>query len=82
MRPTRRVLHDPARTSARDRRWGRTGSHSPSPPATRRNPGRQPDEAIVSHLATGYDLGEVGLLIVLAVLTALSWPRRPPSRRT
>jgi hypothetical protein len=38
--------------------------------------------AIVSHLATGYDLGEVGLLAVLAVLTALSWALRPPSRRT
>jgi hypothetical protein len=37
--------------------------------------------AIVSHLATGYDLGEVGLLAILAVLTALSWALRPPSRR-
>jgi hypothetical protein len=35
--------------------------------------------AIVSHLTTGYALGEVGLL---AVLTALSWALRPPSRRT
>ena len=38
--------------------------------------------AIVSHLTTGYDLGEVGLLAVLTALTALSWALRPPSRRT
>jgi hypothetical protein len=38
--------------------------------------------AIVSHLTTGYDLGEVGLLAVLTTLTALSWALRPPSRRT
>jgi hypothetical protein len=38
--------------------------------------------AIVSHLATGYDLAEVGLLAVLTVLTVLSWALRPPSRRT
>jgi DoxX-like family len=38
--------------------------------------------AIVSHLATGYDLAEVGLLAVLTALTVLSWALRPPSRRT
>jgi hypothetical protein len=38
--------------------------------------------AIVSHLTTGYDLGEVGLLAVLTALTVLSWALRPPSRRT
>ena len=38
--------------------------------------------AIVSHLTTGYDLGEVGLLAVMTVLTVLSWALRPPSRRT
>jgi hypothetical protein len=38
--------------------------------------------AIVSHLATGYSLGEVGLLAVFAVLTVLSWALRPPTRRT
>jgi DoxX-like family len=38
--------------------------------------------AIVSHLATGYDVGEVGLLAVLTALTVLSWALRPPSRRT
>jgi hypothetical protein len=37
--------------------------------------------AIVSHLTTGYDLSEVGLLAVLTVLTVLSWALRPPSRR-
>jgi DoxX-like family len=37
--------------------------------------------AIASHLATGYDLGEVGLLAVLTALTVLSWALRPPSRR-
>jgi hypothetical protein len=38
--------------------------------------------AIVSHLTTGYDLGEVGVLAVLTALTVLSWALRPPSRRT
>ena len=37
--------------------------------------------AIVSHLTTGYALGEVGLLAVLTALTVLSWALRPPSRR-
>ncbi|MER6949998.1 DoxX family protein [Nonomuraea sp. NPDC000554] len=37
--------------------------------------------AIVSHLTTGYDRGEVWLLAILAVLTVLSWALRPPSRR-
>ena len=37
--------------------------------------------AIVSHLVTGYALGEVGLLAVLTVLTVLSWALRPASRR-
>ncbi len=37
--------------------------------------------AIVSHLTTGYDLGEVRLLAVLTALTVLSWALRPPSRR-
>jgi hypothetical protein len=38
--------------------------------------------AIASHLTTGYDLGEVGLLAVMTALTVLSWALRPPSRRT
>ena len=38
--------------------------------------------AIVSHLVTGYDLAEVGLLAILTALTVLSWALRPPSRRT
>jgi DoxX-like family len=38
--------------------------------------------AIVSHLTTGYDLGELRLLAVLTALTVLSWALRPPSRRT
>jgi len=38
--------------------------------------------AIVSHLTTGYDLGEVRLLAVMTALTVLSWALRPPSRRT
>lgn len=38
--------------------------------------------AIASHLATGYDRAEVGVLAVLAVLAALSWALRPASRRT
>jgi hypothetical protein len=37
---------------------------------------------MVSHLTTGYDLGELGLLAVLTVLTVLSWALRPASRRT
>jgi hypothetical protein len=37
--------------------------------------------AIVSHLTTGYALGEVGLLAVLTALTVLSWALRPPNRR-
>jgi hypothetical protein len=38
--------------------------------------------AIASHLTTGYALGELGILAVLAVLTAVSWALRPDSRRT
>jgi DoxX-like family len=38
--------------------------------------------AIVSHLSTGYDLGELWLLAVLTAFTVLSWALRPPSRRT
>lgn len=38
--------------------------------------------AIVSHLATGYALSEVGVLAVMTALTILSWALRPPSRRT
>jgi DoxX-like family len=38
--------------------------------------------AIVSHLTTGYDLGELRLLAILTALTVLSWALRPPSRRT
>jgi hypothetical protein len=38
--------------------------------------------AIVSHLTTGYDLGELPLLAILTALTILSWALRPPSRRT
>ena len=37
---------------------------------------------MVSHLTTGYDVGEVGLLAVMTVLTVLSWALRPASRRT
>jgi len=37
--------------------------------------------AMVSHLTTGYDVGEVGLLAVMTVLTVLSWALRPASRR-
>jgi hypothetical protein len=37
--------------------------------------------AIVSHLATGYALGELSLLAPLTVLTMLSWALRPASRR-
>ena len=38
--------------------------------------------AIVSHLATGYDVAEVGPLAILTALTMLSWALRPPGRRT
>ena len=38
--------------------------------------------AIVSHLTTGYDVAEVGVLAVLTALTVLSWALRPASRRT
>ena len=38
--------------------------------------------AIVSHLTRGYDVGEVGILAVMTVLTVLSWALRPASRRT
>ena len=37
--------------------------------------------AIVSHLTTGYDRGELVLLAPLAFLTVLSWALRPASRR-
>ncbi|NUP75918.1 MAG: DoxX family protein [Nonomuraea sp.] len=37
--------------------------------------------AVVSHVATGYQLYEVAVLGVLAVLTVLSWRLRPPGRR-
>lgn len=37
--------------------------------------------AMVSHLTTGYALGEVGLLAIFTILTVLSWGLRPPSRR-
>jgi hypothetical protein len=37
--------------------------------------------AIVSHLTTGYALGELPLLAILTALTVLSWALRPPSRR-
>ena len=37
--------------------------------------------AIVSHLTTGYALGELGLLAILTTLTVVSWALRPPSRR-
>jgi hypothetical protein len=38
--------------------------------------------AIVSHLTTGYDVAEVGVLAALTALTVLSWALRPASRRT
>jgi hypothetical protein len=38
--------------------------------------------AMVSHLTTGYDVSEVGLLAVMTALTVLSWAVRPASRRT
>ena len=37
--------------------------------------------AIASHLTTGYDVGEVGILAVMTALTVLSWALRPSSRR-
>lgn len=37
--------------------------------------------AIASHLTTGKDLGEVGILSVMTLLTAASWALRPASRR-
>jgi hypothetical protein len=37
--------------------------------------------AIISHLTTGYDLGELPLLAALTALTVLSWALRPPGRR-
>lgn len=37
--------------------------------------------AIASHLTTGYDRGEVVLLIILTAATVASWALRPPSRR-
>ena len=37
--------------------------------------------AIVSHLTTGYRLGELWLLVPLTALTVLSWALRPASRR-
>ena len=38
--------------------------------------------AIVSHITTGYALGELSLAAPLAALTILSWALRPASRRT
>jgi DoxX-like family len=38
--------------------------------------------AIVSHLTTGYAVGEVAVLAVMTTLTAASWALRPPGRRT
>jgi len=38
--------------------------------------------AIVSHLTTGYNVGEVAVLAVMTGLTAASWALRPASRRT
>ena len=38
--------------------------------------------AIVSHLTTGYDTGEVAVLAVMTALTVASWALRPPGRRT
>jgi hypothetical protein len=37
--------------------------------------------AIVSHLATGYALSELGILAPMTVLTVASWALRPASRR-
>lgn len=39
------------------------------------------DRGHVSHLTTGYALGEVGVLAIFTILTVLSWGLRPPSRR-
>ncbi|MEU6431943.1 DoxX family protein [Microbispora sp. NPDC046973] len=36
--------------------------------------------AVVSHVTTGYSLGEVWVLAILTALTALSWALRPPGR--
>lgn len=37
--------------------------------------------AVVSHLTTGYGLGEIVPLTILTALTVLSWALRPPGRR-
>ncbi|MET9487472.1 DoxX family protein [Nocardia sp. NPDC006630] len=37
--------------------------------------------AMASHLTTGYALGELWILAVLAVLTVVSWALRPDDRR-
>lgn len=37
--------------------------------------------AIVSHLATGYALSELGILVPMTALTVASWALRPASRR-
>jgi DoxX-like protein len=37
--------------------------------------------AMISHLATGYDLSEVAVLGVMMALTITSWALRPASRR-
>lgn len=37
--------------------------------------------AIVSHLAAGYALSELGILVPMAALTVTSWALRPASRR-
>ena len=37
--------------------------------------------AIVSHLATGYALSEVGVLALMTALTVTSWALRPATRR-
>jgi hypothetical protein len=38
--------------------------------------------AVVSHLATGYALGELVPLTAMVALTVVSWSLRPQSRRT
>ncbi|MBV9379378.1 MAG: DoxX family protein [Streptosporangiaceae bacterium] len=38
--------------------------------------------AVVSHLTTGYAVGELGPLAALAAVTVVSWTLRPASRRT
>jgi len=38
--------------------------------------------AVVSHLTTGYAVGEVGVLSMLTALTVVSWALRPSGRRT